>query len=703
MKPAKMDFSKFQHVRSDAHSTTLRHPDGHEILLAHGALSKEHQAQLGALKGIATDAQTPMQTDQAKHLAAAPQSRPNTGNGAITAINGAASKNGKVTMKLAQGGEVDQRTSSPEDSKCVTRPSAGWGAVTVCDATGGEVHVSDRRHVKFCLGCGGPVKLADGGDVAQEEKAFDENSKQEPAAPTVDMNSVNDPFHMGEATKLDSTPTPQGPSATQPTPDSDNSGWGSSEGAGVLNAVKGLPTMGGAPDIAPTNTPPASPDGQPATVQASQEPGVQDAASQDQTPAGAPDKSAPPMPASTTPAQKTVDDHYHEQRQSLQKEDDNLTKALANQTIKPETLQSLFAKKDTLGKIGTLFGLLVGGFGAGLTHTENPVLKAMQDTITNDLDAQKTSASNAQNLVRLTHEHELQKAQAGLMGQQGKAALAQARGANAEADARVDSLAQVRANRIALQTIVDQTKKYPEGSPQRQQAENQLAMLSSQVNSENYNLLNRAAASGALMSYAGGSNGQTPDAEQAFASKNRVLRLSGHEKLAEDLEAKHIPGVGDANIAVPEQTKQGIVNIKNMNDLMNRSLELSKKYSGVSWSQLDPSVKAEAASIHGQLIGVVKQVQHDGVYKPSEATFIGDQVGGDPSALWANFSSVPKIQTIQKIKTDEYKRILESVGIHNSAALPQSSGPEKAETKTIGGRLMKKITVNGQTGYVPAK
>lgn len=52
----KLDFSKMRHIRSDDKSTTLRHPDGHEITLAHKALAPDNQKALSALAGIAKDA-----------------------------------------------------------------------------------------------------------------------------------------------------------------------------------------------------------------------------------------------------------------------------------------------------------------------------------------------------------------------------------------------------------------------------------------------------------------------------------------------------------------------------------------------------------------------------------------------------------------------------------------------------------------------
>lgn len=88
---------------------------------------------------------------------------------------------------------------------------------------------------------------------------------------------------------------------------------------------------------------------------------------------------------------------------------DNLDQDFRLGHIKPETMSSLYAKKDLGGKIGTMFGLLVAGAGAGLTHTSNPVLDMMQKEIDNDLAAQQKSNSNAQSWYKMALEHETQK------------------------------------------------------------------------------------------------------------------------------------------------------------------------------------------------------------------------------------------------------------------------------------------------------
>lgn len=84
--------------------------------------------------------------------------------------------------------------------------------------------------------------------------------------------------------------------------------------------------------------------------------------------------------------------------------------------IKAETYQSLYGQKDTLGKIGTLFGLLVSGMGSGLTGQPNAVLAMMDNQIKNDLESQRLSNDNAQNWLRLSQAHQRQKAEVAQMG-----------------------------------------------------------------------------------------------------------------------------------------------------------------------------------------------------------------------------------------------------------------------------------------------
>lgn len=106
--------------------------------------------------------------------------------------------------------------------------------------------------------------------------------------------------------------------------------------------------------------------------------------------------------APKTPAQEAQD---------ANNEDLLLQQDFAAGKIHPQTYGDLFAKRDTLGKVGTLFGLIVAGAGAGLTHSPNVVMDMMNKEIERDLEAQKQSNTNAQNWYNAAKAHELQKHQ----------------------------------------------------------------------------------------------------------------------------------------------------------------------------------------------------------------------------------------------------------------------------------------------------
>lgn len=126
--------------------------------------------------------------------------------------------------------------------------------------------------------------------------------------------------------------------------------------------------------------------------------------------------SSPPEPAPAPVPQPTAQQSIAQKAQDMTAHDIMFQQDLAQGKITPKTYHDLYANKDTLGKIGTAFGLLVSGAGSGLAHQPNAVLGMMDNEIKNDLDAQKYSNENAQNWYRLNQAHELQKAQIEKMG-----------------------------------------------------------------------------------------------------------------------------------------------------------------------------------------------------------------------------------------------------------------------------------------------
>lgn len=258
------------------------------------------------------------------------------------------------------------------------------------------------------------------------------------------------------------------------------------EGQVPLDPTSPTPAVPIAPEPAPA---PAAPDALAA----------QAATPEEGTPQ-APSPQAPPKPA-VMPQAGTVDVVAPPPKptpqmvaQDMTQHDLDFQKDMQMGHVKPETYQSLYAKKDTLGKIGTLFGLLVSGAGAGLTHQPNAVLEMMNKEIQNDFEAQQKTQGNAQNWYTASKNHELQKAQMEQMGVQNLATLTQlsktpyeikqieANVKGTEADTALKWSAQA-INRMkigAVQNLQDQANKLPPG-PQKDAYQNGVNLLSSAV------------------------------------------------------------------------------------------------------------------------------------------------------------------------------------------------------------------------------
>jgi len=335
-----------------------------------------------------------------------------------------------------------------------------------------------------------------------------------------------------------------GPPEPQPQPNAspDDSDAGSKPQAPVTINIGGQPQpqAQGVPVPAPY-TPGVSAPGPQATTglnpqnpppdqsaPAPQSPAAPDAGQADQ-----PDEDVPAPQQNQKQAQQAPDQSQGlppDTRTELNQEDAAWAHDLANGHITPKTYQDLFSKnadgtdRGTLSKIGMMFGLMVSGAGAGLSHQPNMLLGMMNNEIQNDLEAQKQSKVNAQNFVRLNQQHQMNQAQIGLLG-------AQAKNTQIEASSRAYALANMQANRATVQHLTDQVKKYPVGSPQRAQAEQTLAMVSQAVNNENFRIADQAAARSALLQQmgvdvSGAAAGQAPQGADT-ASQLRKMQALG--------------------------------------------------------------------------------------------------------------------------------------------------------------------------------
>lgn len=229
---------------------------------------------------------------------------------------------------------------------------------------------------------------------------------------------------------------------------------------------------------------------------------------------------AMPVPASDQPANQgeqtapEVMDPKDTIINELQEQTAHQEQDYNNGHISPTTYKDLFERKSTLGKIGTLFGLIVGGAGAGLTHTTNPVLEMMDNELKNDLDAQKTSATNKNNLLKLTHDNLLTDAQANYT--------------KAQAQVLTYPVALNNARQMAYHNIVENLKTLPEGS-EKEAAKQVAGYLYNQMHDSIKRDTDMAAGAAALLGVSNGSSNKVKN--QGPVNYNKFNQLQKNSQL----------------------------------------------------------------------------------------------------------------------------------------------------------------------------
>lgn len=128
-------------------------------------------------------------------------------------------------------------------------------------------------------------------------------------------------------------------------------------------------------------------------------------------PVAAPGPAPFPMAPAVAPMPQAPQQTFGVSPQDKMAEHMNFAADMAAGHVTPKTYSDLFAQKDTLPKIGTLFGLLLSGAGSGLAHQPNMVMEMMNKQIDRDLEAQKMDKENGRNFLALQYQHNLQQAQ----------------------------------------------------------------------------------------------------------------------------------------------------------------------------------------------------------------------------------------------------------------------------------------------------
>jgi hypothetical protein len=492
---------------------------------------------------------------------------------------------------------------------------------------------------------GGKVKMADGGKVPAYLAPNDESKTPDMLDQAVDQ------------------PVPQNYSPPQ-----DDSGgavygnkYASPPDVPVQDQVKGNPAMD--PDIPPP--PPEDTNIAQEADDSSKQLNPAPAAPQSQPmPASAPQAAAPAQqPAAPMAAPSMKDD--------LVNEDQRMARDFQMGYIKPETYQDLFNKKDTLPKIGTLFGLLVSGAGSGLAHQPNAVMAMMNKELENDFNAKQTGKKNALDLYHLQQEKQLQNAQIGQIG-------AQTKTMTLENQIKKTAFERQFKNRAALQSLIEAAKGTPEGSPQKQA----LASVATAVNNENYDIAQQAEAQRALMGYAG-ANSPGNDADSAMQTKVKMLRMQGHADLANDLQSKIVSGVPEvagqtATRPVPEATQAQVNAMQVLSDKGKDLLNFAQKNKGT----INPQSLAVGRQKAEEMMNYYNNSIQGGVLTEGRMKWLDEQIKKNPTSVFQDVLG-NNAQLNEIINSNESRKhtLLKNFGFH-----PQGKAQEAPQQyKTVGG------------------
>ncbi len=425
--------------------------------------------------------------------------------------------------------------------------------------------------------------------------------------------------------------------------------------------IKGEPVEGSTEQNIPTNQ-----DMAPQTPQ--------DGSTVDQEESAA-EQAAPAAPMQNSTPVQTFQSHKQNDSQQIGQEYQSYVNDVNNGHITPETYHDLFAKKDTMGKIGTLFGLMVAGAGAGLTHQPNAVLEMMNKEIDRDLQAQQSSSQNKQNFLKINQQNMMN--------------VANAKNITAEANTKAYALSKMQMNYAALHKLVQDTQKLPVGSPQRQQAEQTLAIMDKGVQNENFGIADRAATASAL--------GKTLFNQGGINTTFLKSGLAGPEaaEVGSDIESKTIPGVGLAKIPVPQHVRDQVQAMKILSD---KAADLMN-YSKANFATLSPAKKAVAKQKAEEMVNFYNSSIQGGVLTEGRLGWLDDQIKKNPTGVVTQLmGNQQRLNEIKNSNDNRMNIMLQQYGV------PTQGKPTSPAPSSGGGTMVSKsgrqmVQKNGKWHY----
>lgn len=310
-------------------------------------------------------------------------------------------------------------------------------------------------------------------------------------------------------------------------------------------------------------------------------------------------------------------------------------------------------------KIATGLGLILAGFNP--TNSPNAALEFLKNNIERDTKAQEANLGAKNNLLAHT------------MQQFGNVR-------DAATFANVLKSDQMAAE---LQTAAAKSK-----DPMAQARLNQLAgQLTQQFYPQYLNLsMKQAMIKAAQQPGGGGIEHMLP-----------IMRVMAPEQ-AKEIEGRYVPGVGMANIPVPQSARDNIIAKQQLGQMAKGFYDWSAKHSG----NLDPAIVNEGKTKAAELQSLYRNAINGGVFKKGEQEFIDHIVDSDPTKFFNSIRVLPKLKEILRSNDQQLNTLKQNY------ELPTSQESTLPQTKSHNGVTLyrgpngKAVTADGKL-YEPGK
>ncbi len=380
----KLDLKGFQKVSKEGNTTTLRHPEGHEITVNHSILSPKMRGEIEALPRV----------------------------------NKMKTPDSDLRPKFADGGESDESVSLPEQivnmaKKAFNSPTPKPSPNPDLEEKYSKIREQNKTNASGETSPLDQKVYAEGGDVKEENKDIGIDLSQDPKELHITpKEQTQDEKDIAQAKadydkSSDDTSGLQnlkslGTEATQEQASNPAQSMLDAHNDAMEAHNTAMKLFAGAQPQANQNPQPQTAQAAPSQPQPTQpnQPAVPQDVPQ-QPVAGQP--SAGPVPD----YQKTINQGnaaVQEQKDYIDKQEAANTKLGQDVLTDKVNPNRLYQNMSTGGKIASTIGLILGGLGAGATGGKNLAVEAMQKAIETDVDAQKANQSSAMNLYKMNLE-----------------------------------------------------------------------------------------------------------------------------------------------------------------------------------------------------------------------------------------------------------------------------------------------------------